>query len=362
MTKKSMIIFWLLGGSFILGMLGCRIDHYAWVRVSVKDIDTGEPITNGNCEVSCNFPCFDISRMFSWDGQRSFGTSKRMTSEDGGAVWLFGHGNTAEASAYLYSPPDGYYRSNEKGDDGNVHFSTLMSFIPIPLHFPPIQFATVYAKRQCNAIDATIHHMVEECGPKTNGVFLGEYKPDDYKADLRVSDYEVSMGFDLMAGDYCPPYGKGEYADIVFRHSYEDYGMKTNYAGTLVHDYVRKRIMVFPGKGNGLVFRERPTMLHGRNFTRDDFTAPADGYQQEAVSAYGREHIGPIHAFFMFRIRSQYDEAGNMTSCHYGCWKGRFSYYLHLYGDYFVNPTPMDRNLELRNGTAQDGGAIWHWW
>jgi hypothetical protein len=29
-----------------------------------------------------------------------------MTSEDGGAVWLFGHGNTAEASAYLYSPPD----------------------------------------------------------------------------------------------------------------------------------------------------------------------------------------------------------------------------------------------------------------
>ena len=132
MTKKSMLIFWLLGGSFILGMQGCRIDHYAWVRVSVKDIDTGEPITNGNCEVSCNFPCFDISRMFSWDGQRSFGTSKRMTSEDGGAVWLFGHGNTAEDSAYLYSPPDGYYRSNEKGDDGNVHFSTLMSLIPIP--------------------------------------------------------------------------------------------------------------------------------------------------------------------------------------------------------------------------------------
>jgi hypothetical protein len=103
-------------------------------------------------------------------------------------------------------------------------------------------------------------------------------------------------------------------------------------------------------------------MLHGRDFTKDDFMAPEDGYQQEAVSAYGREHIGPIHAFFMFRIRSQYDEAGKMTSCHYGCWKGRFSYHSHLNGYYFVNPTPMDRNLELRNGTRQDGGPIWHWW
>lgn len=362
MTKKSMIIFWLLGGSFILGMLGCRIDHYAWVRVSVKDIDTGEPITNAPCRVSCSFPCFDIGRMFSWDGQRTFAASDNIEADDGGVGWVFGHGNTGKAHAWLETPPDGYVRVNGKQEDGTVHFSTLWSFIPIPMHLPPVQFATVYARRQGNAIDAVVRHMVESDGPRTNGVFLALYKPDDYKPETRIGSYEMSMGYDFMVGDYCPPYGKGEHPDIIFRHSYEDYGMKTNHTGTLIHDYVRKRTMVFPGKGNGLVFRDRPTMLNGREFSKDDFTAPEDRYEQEAVSAYGRELIGPTHAFFVFRIRSEYDESGRMTSCHYGCWDGRFSYYCHLYGDYFVNPTPMDRNLELRNGTVQDGGAIWHWW
>lgn len=361
MTRR-MVLAAIAGGiSLTLGMLGCRIDHYAWVRVSVKDIDTGEPITNSPCRVSCSFPCFDVGRVLSWDGQRTSTSSENVDADDG-VAWVFGHGNTGEAYAWLETPPDGYFRVNDKREDGKVHFSVLTTFIPIPLHFPPIQFATVYARRQGNAIDATVRHMVEACGPLSNGVFLAEYKPDDYKPESRIGNYEVSMGYDLMVGDYCPPHGKGERPDIIFRHSYEDYGMVTNRAGTLQHDYVRKRTMVFTGKGNGLIFRERPTMLHGREFSKDDFTAPKDGYEQVAVSAFGREHIGPTHAFFVFRIRSEYDESGKMRSCHYGCWDGRFSYYLHLYGDYFVNPTPMDRNIELRNGTAQDGGAIWRWW
>ena len=361
MKRKYKVLVWCLGIAFALGMAGCRIDHYAWVRVLVKDADTGESITNAPCRVSCGFPCFDLDRMFSWDGQRTSASSENVDT-DNGVAWVFGHGNTGEACAWLETPPNGYFCVHDKREDGKVHFSTLWSFIPIPLHLPPIQFATVYARRQGNAIDATVRHMVETDKPVSNGVFLALYKPDDYKPETRIGNYEISVGYDLMVGDYCAPHGKGEYADIIFRHSYEDYGMVTNYAGTLQHDYVRKRTMVFTGKGNGLVFRERPTMLHGREFTKDDFTAPEDGYDQEVVSAFGRKHIGPTHAFFVFRIRSEYDESGKMTSCHYGCWDGRFSYYSHFDGDYFVNPTPMDRNIELRNGAAQDGGATWRWW
>ena len=37
------------------------------------------------------------------------------------------------------------------------------------------------------------------------------------------------------------------------------------------------------------------------------------------------------------------------------------SYYLGLYAKFYVNPTPLDRNLELING-KQSGSNVWRWW
>lgn len=344
------------------GMLGCRIDHYALVRVSVKDIDTDECFTNGTCSVKCHFPCWDLSRAFSWEGQRYSCEEKQVSAADGGVKWFWGHGNTAEAHAYVQVPPSGYYTVRGRGDENVAHFSTLMTWIPIPLHLPPVQTATVYVKRQMNPIEAKICRIVETDKLRSNGVFLALWRPRSEEMVKRTNSYEVTASYDCMIGDYCKPLGKGEVADIIFRHAYDYRGMKTNQWGNLVHDFTRRRTMVFPGKGNGFVFRKRPTTLNGHEFTKEDFTAPFDGYAQEHESSFCAEGAsGPTDAFFDFRIRCKYDADGNLTSCHYGRWKGRYSYYLNLSADFYVNPKPMDRNLELVNGMQSDGGGCW-WW
>ena len=346
--------------SLALDFVGGCIDHYALVRVTVRDMATGEPITNEPYRVSCDFPCFSWGKV-PWSSHRDVSIEKTVMPDDGGVKWFWGHGNTTKAYACLKRPPVGYYRSSENSV-ATMHFSILMTLIPMPLHFPPIRFATVYARRQMNPIEVETRYMKDLCGPESNGVYLAKWHPSDKEEGPITNSYEVTMTYDCMVGDYCPPYGKGRIPDIVFRHTYENFGMTTNRFGGPRHDYFRKRTMSFPGKGNGLLFRERPTTMNGHEFTADDFTAPEEGYLQEIVSAYGRELIGPTYAFFVFRIRCEHEASGEMTSCYYGCWDGRFSYYLGLSGYYFINPTPMDRNLELKNGIDQRGRAIWEWW
>lgn len=353
-------IFALLG---LVMVAGCRIDHYAFVRVAVKDADTNEYLTNGNYTVQCSFPCFSFADWIGWRSQRSSVYSKNFKGESDGVAWFWGGGNTAMVNGWLYSPPEGYYKTHTNSEDGVAHFSTLWSFVPIPIQIPPVQFVTVYARRQQNPIEAEIHHIVDICGPRSNGVFLCSYRPSDKK--MLTGPYQVDLNYDCMKGDYLPPYGKGEHTDIIFRHAFEYRGTRTNRWGKLAHDWTRSRTMIFPGKGNGLIFRNRPTSMNGHEFTSEDFLAPLDGYDAEVLSSYGGdfdENIGPTHACFIFRIRGEYDEGGKLVDCHYGLFDGRFSYYLGLYGDYYVNPVPMDRNLELKNGTQEDGGAIWRWW
>ena len=141
MKRKYKVLVWCLGIAFALGMAGCRIDHYAWVRVLVKDADTGESITNAPCRVSCGFPCFDLDRMFSWDGQRTSASSENVDT-DNGVAWVFGHGNTGEACAWLETPPNGYFC---------VH-----DYLDHVKHYPPlIRFSLGYHNTSEN-IDKTI--------------------------------------------------------------------------------------------------------------------------------------------------------------------------------------------------------------
>lgn len=359
-------IFWCACGALlvtaIFGLIGCRIDHYALVRVSVRDVDTGELVTNRACSVSCAFPCYSIWRALGWESQRCECQEKTVRPEDGGVKWFWGHGDTGKARASVRMPPLGYYNTHSNSADGCVWFSTLMTFVPIPLHLPPFRNATVYVRRQYAPINAEVRHIVETVGPRSKGVYLASYRPDDWKSPVLTNAYEFTAGYDCMKGDYCPPFGKGEVADILFVHSYVYRGARTNQWGSVDYDYVKKRTMRFPGKGNGFVFRERPTFWNGHDFVKDDFLAPADGYVKEDVSEFGTGGSkGRLYACFDFRIRCQYGENGELKSCHHGRFDGRYSYYSHLYADFFVNPTPLDRNLELVNGKICRGGIIWQW-
>jgi hypothetical protein len=64
---------------------------------------------------------------------------------------------------------------------------------------------------------------------------------------------------------------------------------------------------------------------------------------------------------YYLRIRSEFDENGNLISAHYGKIYGDFRVFGHLaaegytirLGDcYYINPTPNDRNVEAVSGES----------
>ena len=167
-----------------------------------------------------------------------------------------------------------------------------------------------------------------------------------------------SLELDLLKGDWLPPVGSGEYADVVFtRLPREDLGMGTNAIGITASAYRDTMSVMFTGEGNGLVEVACP---HGAGIKIRE--APNDGYRQTYVcwKGRGKDLLRSSHfdkrRNFAFRIRTERDEKGKITSAYYG----------KIYGDidfkkligvnveavaapsfcYYLNPTPNDRNLE----------------
>ena len=178
------------------------------------------------------------------------------------------------------------------------------------------------------------------------------------KLDVKREIADVNGGrfaLDLMAGDWLPPFGEGKVADIEFaRLPHEDLGSGMNDSdvrGTSFRDSMAVR---FPGEGNGLVESNPAPNLRLRIRT-----APEDGYRPDYLCWTGRnrklEYVGSYdeNRCFCFRIRTRRDDRGRIVEAYYG----------KIYGDilmytgynfivcgvkflYYLNPTPLDRNLE----------------
>ena len=178
------------------------------------------------------------------------------------------------------------------------------------------------------------------------------------KLDVKREIADVNGGrfaLDLMAGDWLPPFGEGKVADIEFAClPHEDLGSGMNDSdvrGTSFRDSMAVR---FPGEGNGLVESNPAPNLRLRIRT-----APEDGYRPDYLCWTGRnrklEYVGSYdeNRCFCFRIRTRRDDRGRIVEAYYG----------KIYGDilmytgynfivcgvkflYYLNPTPLDRNLE----------------
>ena len=177
----------------------------------------------------------------------------------------------------------------------------------------------------------------------------------------------VVMSYDFFKGAYLPPYGDGEKADVSFIFNETCYGWEVVRGGPGVSAYKRFRMdvsVVFPGMGNGMV--EVPHVLNAGINLR---TATQDGYGNKMTCWYGRffgERGEKTNCnksrCYAFRIRTVYDEGGNIKSAYYG----------KIYGDfdmtgldgvrflYYLNPMPNDRNLEwdMKNNLCPNPGDI----
>lgn len=244
---------------------------------------------------------------------------------------LRGRTNIGEAGVSVREAPPGFYRPRY-GEGWSFRRKNLLG-----IWQPDNLVATIRLQR----VERPIPLFVKAC-----------------KLDVKREIADVNGGrfaLDLMAGDWLPPFGEGKVADIEFaRLPHEDLGSGMNDSdvrGTSFRDSMAVR---FPGEGNGLVESNPAPNLRLRIRT-----APEDGYRPDYLCWTGRnrklEYVGSYdeNRCFCFRIRTRRDDRGRIVEAYYG----------KIYGDilmytgynfivcgvkflYYLNPTPLDRNLE----------------
>lgn len=146
-------------------------------------------------------------------------------------------------------------------------------------------------------------------------------------------NFNTSIGYDLTAGDWVAPYGKGTNADMLFT---EEFNKQS------VMDYYYKLTISFPDADDGIQEYIVPDAEKGCRL-RSPQEAPLDGYQSQLIRE-NYHHPGEPG-------KSNYDEnriylfrTTLSDGVHYG----------KIYGDpeqtpfcYYLNPTPNDRDIEF---------------
>ena len=299
----------------------------AKLSVYVCDSATGEPLKDAKVTA-----WFDVNiGWWAWSEMTPIVTDVKVT--DGkGVCHLSGKTNTGKASVEVREPPSGYYKAN----GGSVEFKSKSLF---GTWRPDNVVVTVALDRVEKPVPLHVRNL--------------SFPPG--KLVEEMSDMEKGpVSYDFLKGDWLPPWGSGEFADVVFRRlPREDCGVGVNGRGQTNQSFRDVVSVDFPGDGNGMVetFVSATSELKIRLSSIMGFKSH---YEQSCgrgkdLQAY---RMRDERKCFCFRIRTKYDEKGNVVEGYYG----------KIYGDvvmewsylgvsrvgflYYLNPTPNDRNLE----------------
>lgn len=321
--------------SLLLTLL-CSLSQIAFcdlakMEVVVVDDETGLPMTN--VTVKGVFPINN-----GWLGLKGAtppNTDIQKTDANG-RCRLSGETNTQKAWCEVVDVPPGYYKG------AACAFGYKKSRWGVLR--PDDQIGTVRVVRVKSPIPLYVKRFGEPEGASVEQDFfaLGGGK----------------LQLDLFKGDFLPPAGTGEVADIEFeRMPREDLGeSKSDGDGTMVKMWRESMKTRFLGDGNGWVeVKPEPYPLAIR-------TSPDHGFVQEYGTAWescGRNmkftESKQNEKFVCFRIRTKIDENGMVVGGYYGkiykdihflpSWKYKAVIATPSFL-YYLNPNPLDRNLE----------------
>lgn len=165
---------------------------------------------------------------------------------------------------------------------------------------------------------------------------------------LKIPALNQAFGFDLMAGDWVAPQGKGITADLIVTLK----ELLPTLKGDDAFEYALT--IHFSNEGDGIQSALAPPFKGSE--LRLPRGAPDTGYQTELLKQVGRSKAGqPTHPAnredqnYFFRVRTKLDDNGNIESALYGKIMGnvRFGINRSIQFTYYLNPTPLDRNLEF---------------
>jgi len=131
---------------------------------------------------------------------------------------------------------------------------------------------------------------------------------------LRIPAFDKLIGFDLEAGDWVAPYGKGKVADFIF-----------NVGGYFkgLNDYDQSLTLSFSKHGDGIMQFKKPKQLGSS--LKWPYEAPLSGYESQRVwrktfdgkkRTTNLDNRGDMNN--LFRVRTELDEHGNVRRAMYG--------------------------------------------
>ena len=305
----------------------------AKVGVFVVDDRTGEPMKDVSVTGSFRMD----NGWLAFKGGEPPNRDSAVTDVNG-RCRLRGRTNCGRMGVWARNPPSGYYAPRR----GWGRRFSEKNFLGI--WQPDNLVATIRLQR----VERPIPLFIKRVTKVERGGFTADIFPKG----------EDTLRYDLLMGDWLAPVGTGRVADVTFtRHPREDLGEGVNGADVRGPSYRDSMTVRFPGEGNGLVESNPPPSLRLRIRT-----APEDGYRPEYLCWKGRdkklEHVGSYdeNRCFCFRIRTRRDDRGRIVGAYYGKIYGDITFVYQFRPEfvpvasvcmsYYLNPTPLDRNLE----------------
>ena len=163
------------------------------------------------------------------------------------------------------------------------------------------------------------------------------------RQEIKFPKLDEPVGFDLMVGDWVLPYGRGVHIDMFFtahRQIIND------------RDFSANLTVTFPNKGDGII--TAPAEPAVGSVFKTSRTTVEIGYKPQLVLNYSSsKRPEPVFGYFI-RVRTILDADGNVKSTLYGKISRDFRFYAGTITptsgmgfDYYLNPTPNDRNVEF---------------
>jgi hypothetical protein len=163
-------------------------------------------------------------------------------------------------------------------------------------------------------------------------------------AEMKLQQVAKPMGFDLEAGDWVAPYGKGFHTDLLFNL------LHRQIIGRMAYDCYLT--VTFPNQGDGLAVAPSEAVT-GSEF-KTSRKAAENGYQPELDLHYSNTNSPDSVFGYFIRVRTVLNPDGSVNSALYGKIAGNFRFYAGTIAPtsgmgftYYLNPTPNDRNVEF---------------
>lgn len=153
------------------------------------------------------------------------------------------------------------------------------------------------------------------------------------------------VGFDFMKSSWCPPYGRGEYGDVLLRFTQKKTGNFFDCAYSMDVCFTNN-----PHAGFYILEKDLQSELKTTYLADPAATfLPRGAFVREShADGTKRNTFVGKDSYCVFRTRTQVDKEGKLIRAHYGIVQGEWStgQFCMNMGDSWINPIPNDTNLE----------------